>query len=175
MPSHARQTLRSSESLDEFAPAFDRRIEALTRTHDLIARDGGGGRVALRDLLSGEFEPFGGSAHCDLEGPDVTLGPRSALQLSLVFHELATNAAKYGGLSGDGLGLRVAWRTGEDGGLAIDWRERLGVPRAPSGRRGSGSRLLHHTLRGVGGTVATDPAEDGYGIAIGLPGAALVD
>jgi len=170
-----RQTARGAADLDGFNAAFEQRIAALARTHALIARDGPGGGAGLRDLLDGEFQPFGGGVPCDLDGPEVVLGPRAALNLSLVFHELATNAAKYGGLSGDGLGLRVAWRRGADGGLSIDWRERVGSPRPPRTRRGSGTRLLDHTVRAAGGAVHTDPDPDGYAIAIALPAAAIAE
>jgi two-component sensor histidine kinase len=164
-----RQTLRGASDLDDFGKAFDERIAALVRTHELIARDVSGAGTALRDILDVEFAPFGGGVPCELVGPDVPLGPQSALKMSLVFHELATNAAKYGGLSADGLGLKVSWDREADGSLSVDWRERVSKPRPPSTRRGSGSRLLDHTVRGAGGSVSTDPDPLGHAIAIRLP------
>lgn len=166
-------TLREAGDLRSFEAAFGERIAALGKTHDLVA--GAGAPRGLREVLKVEFEPYAGAVPCSLEGPEVPLGPRLAVKLSLVIHELVTNAAKYGGLSREGSGIRVAWGIEPDGRLSLSWREALSVPREPSSRRGSGSRLLDHTVRGLGGSVRVDPSPDGYGFAIGIPAEALAE
>jgi two-component sensor histidine kinase len=67
-------------------------------------------------------------------GPDVQLSARLALALGMVFHELATNAAKYGALS-DGGRLAVTWAVDGADDLSLDWRETGGPPAAPPARK----------------------------------------
>jgi len=78
---------------------FDGRLVALSRTHDLLVRDSWEG-ASLRDLLLQEFEPYrsGEGARIVIHGPDLGLNPKAALTLGMAFHELTTNAAKYGAL-----------------------------------------------------------------------------
>jgi two-component sensor histidine kinase len=90
-----------------------------------------------------------------------------------MFHELATNAAKYGALAhGDGQ-VEVVWRVrkrGERAELEIDWNERDGPPVIPPTRRGFGSRLIERSLQGqLGGEAALDYPPDGARCHIRLP------
>jgi two-component sensor histidine kinase len=86
-----------------------------------------------------------------VEGADLQLNPQAAMSLSLLLHELATNAAKYGALSVEPGRVAVSWRVEarEEAVLHLDWRERGGPPaRAPT-RRGFGSRLIQNGLVGT--------------------------
>jgi two-component sensor histidine kinase len=103
----------------------------------------------------------------------VALSPAQALALGMMFHELATNAAKYGALAhGDGQ-VEVVWRVrklGERADLEIDWREHDGPPVIPPTRAGFGSRLIERSLQGqLGGEAALDYAPDGVRCHIRLP------
>lgn len=89
-----------------------------------------------------------------LSGPDLKISSRTAMALSLLLHELATNAVKYGALSGPQGAVRLAWtiRSGEGGGvLDMRWQERGGPPVATPTRRGFGSRIIRMGLIGTGG------------------------
>jgi two-component sensor histidine kinase len=83
--------------------------------------------------------------------------------MSVVLHELATNAVKYGALSAPDGFVTVAWKLNDDGTLTLDWRERGGPPIAGAPQRqGFGSRLLDTTVRGqLGGRLDCDWAPEG--------------
>jgi two-component sensor histidine kinase len=87
-----------------------------------------------------------------LDGPDLDISPQATLSLSLLLHELATNALKYGALSSDGGTVRVAWRTEGDQvpALVLDWSESGGpTVHPPSNRGGFGSKLIRMGLLGT--------------------------
>jgi two-component sensor histidine kinase len=93
-------------------------------------------------------EPYGGE-HGDrvqVSGPDLRLNPRCTVMLSVVLHELATNAAKYGALS-DGAGkVSIDW-TSDGRELKLTWREAEGPPVTPMEQRGFGSRLIEQAFK----------------------------
>ncbi len=142
----AAQTLRSAADLATFSEAFESRIMALSATHDLLTATNWRS-ARLHDVLGVEFRPYGPERY-RLEGPDVALAPPEALALGLLFHELATNAAKYGALARPTGCIEVGWDVAEDV-LELVWRERDGPPVAPPARRGFGSRLIERSLQGV--------------------------
>ena len=118
-----------------------------------------------------------------LRGPDVRLWPKAALALGLAFHELATNAAKYGALSVPTGHVEVAWHieVPADGGtrrLPLRWSEIGRPPGAPPARRGFGSRLVErgiaHELTGRVG-LAVEEAGLHCTIEVPLDGAAALD
>ena len=141
----AQQTVRSDPAE---AAAFAGRLAALARAHGLAASGNWGG-VGLRAVLDAALAP-----HADvpervaLEGRDLMLTPRAAQTLSLAFHELATNAAKYGALAARAGRLQVRWAaTPEDASrLLLDWRESGGPAVEPPSRRGFGSELVQRSL-----------------------------
>jgi len=85
-----------------------------------------------------------------IEGEDVTVSPRTALTLALVFHELTTNAAKYGALSAAGGRVEARWRIvrGQSHGpfMWIEWREQGGPPVTVPTRQGFGSRFIEGSV-----------------------------
>jgi PAS domain S-box-containing protein len=147
----ASQTLRHMPSPDDFESSFTSRLVALSRAHDLLTAENWEG-APLRSVLAHELAPHGSAAErIELDGPQVELGPRTALSLAMAFHELATNAAKYGALSAEGGRLSVFWSQ-ENGRLLLTWAETGGPAVEPPSRRGFGSRLIErsitHELRG---------------------------
>jgi two-component sensor histidine kinase len=121
----ARRTISNSDKLDEFAVAFDSRLAALARTHELLNRTG----IAtnLRDLITEEVTAQGGSVGKSLmlHGPDIMLPAKQAEALSLAFHELGTNALKHGALSVNGH-IEASWQVTDTDGepwVRVDWRE----------------------------------------------------
>ncbi len=143
------QTFRTAKSPEAFHEAFEGRLLALSQTHNLLNRCCWTG-VSLRDILMQELAPYhsvdGGRFLLDGEG--LKLGPVMAVTLGMAFHELATNAAKYGALSVPGGRVRVAWRISSPGRLHLEWQEMDGPPVLPPRRRGFGSRLIEEALAG---------------------------
>ncbi|HEX7944625.1 MAG TPA: HWE histidine kinase domain-containing protein, partial [Phenylobacterium sp.] len=151
----AAQTARRAESPEDFREKFETRLIALSQTHNALTR-GGWESASLRELLSQELKPYA-SEQLRLDGPDVDLPTRVAVTLGMVFHELATNAAKYGALSSPSGIVRVSWQTVLGAGappiLVLQWREENGPPVKVPKRRGFGSRLIEGSVKGdLGGS-----------------------
>ena len=167
----AAQTLRTSPDPLAFRQAFESRLLALSATHDLLTASSWRS-AALRDILLAEFRPHGVERY-RLEGPDLALSPARALALGLLFHELATNAAKYGALSSPEGCVRVHWSVeGGPGGdrLVIAWTEEKGPRVSVPTRKGFGSRLIERSLRGeLGGEATLAYHADGIHCRVVLP------
>jgi len=152
----AAQTARRAESPEDFREKFETRLVALSQTHNALTR-GGWESASLGELLAQEFKPYAGE-QVRLEGPEVDLPPRTAVTLGMVFHELATNAAKYGALSSPAGVVRVSWQTVLRAGKAVllilQWREEHGPPVKTPTRRGFGSRLIEGSVKGELGGVS---------------------
>jgi two-component sensor histidine kinase len=103
-----------------------------------------------------------------LSGPSVALGERAVNNVAMVFHELATNAAKYGAHVVDGGRVTVKWQI-QDGMIVLTWRETGGPPVAAPERKGFGSALVESTVAGYGGIVAYDWPRSGLVALIRLP------
>jgi two-component system CheB/CheR fusion protein len=126
------------------------RFHALGHTHDLLS-NAGWTEAGLRDLITTELAPYSGAdgANVTMNGPQVMLKPQAALLLALLFHELATNAAKYGALSAPGGRVEVAWTIAGDrpSRLELTWAERGGPKMDGLSRRGFGTELIERGIR----------------------------
>ena len=176
----ANQTLRSTKSPEAFRDAFLARLKALSATHDLLTQGHWEG-AALQDVLASELSPYQDRSgpRYTLEGPSLRLSPNAAITLALAFHELATNAAKYGALASAEGRLDVRWRLVSNGKgpvLRLEWRETGGPPVEKPSRRGFGSRLIEGSVaHDLGGTALLDYAPGGLCCDIEVPlGAAAV-
>jgi two-component sensor histidine kinase len=139
------------QALHDYPVAWDRvdgRIRALSATDDLIARTDGRG-CDIIDLLRSELVPYG-NARFILNGDPLALPDKLAVSLALMFHELATNAAKYGALSTPQGLLHVSW-TVTDEILSLIWDESGGPVISAPGKPGFGTQLLNSGLRGFDG------------------------
>jgi diguanylate cyclase len=164
----ARQTGKGAQSISQFQGALDARLVALSHTHNALTR-GGWETAALRELLEQELSPYARD-QVSASGPDVQLRPRETLALGMVFHELATNAAKYGALSLTDGSVKVSWANPPGGKLSITWREEGGPPVTPPQRTGFGSRLIKATIeRELAGTLELTYAPEGFRAAIVIP------
>ncbi len=174
--------LTRAEDPRHFADAVEGRVAALARAHTLLSRDRWTG-ADLLDTVREELTAYRGEGRVVLEGPSVRLKPDAVQPLSMVLHELATNAAKYGALSVPEGRVTVSWRLEGDesatasGGtrLYLSWVERGGPElSAPPKRRGFGSAVVEASVRGqLRGTVAAEWAREGLRYHLSLP-AALV-
>jgi two-component sensor histidine kinase len=146
----ASQTLRNAETLDEAQAAFEARLFALARAHDLLTRENWKG-ANLHEIVAEAVAPYG-NAHEDrlhLDVADVRLPPRMALALAMALQGLATNAVKYGALSNEAGEVLIRWaldRTKAPPCLHLRWEERGAPPVWPPKRRGFGTRLIEQSL-----------------------------
>jgi len=124
--------------------SIDQRIRALSATDDLIARVDGSG-CDIKDLLISELGPYG-HVRFTLNGGPLFLPAKLAVSLALIFHELATNAGKYGAFSSARGMLQVSWSVTDDR-LNVIWDETEGPPVGPIGEAGFGTKLLKSALR----------------------------
>ncbi|WP_046867407.1 PAS domain S-box protein [Microvirga massiliensis] len=142
----AQQTFRSGHGDDAARIAFEARLLALSKAHDLLTRENWDSaelsEVVVEALAHYRRECF------EIDGPHVRLTPKVALALSLALHELATNAAKYGALSVPTGRIAVTWTMNSDDPpyLTFRWQERGGPVVSPPTRMGFGSRLIERSL-----------------------------
>ena len=109
----------------EFEDAFSQRIVALARSHDLLVKGNWEG-VELRDLVAAHLIPFGAESRATLSGSRLAIAPNAAQYLGMAFHELSTNAVKYGALSAPQGRIEVSWKVVIDPSgdkIVIDWLE----------------------------------------------------
>jgi two-component sensor histidine kinase len=132
--------------------SVDRRIRALATADDLITKVDGSG-CDLKDLLLAELGPYG-HVRFDLNGEPLFLPAKLAVSLSLVFHELATNAGKYGAFSSPRGFLQVSW-TRLDDRLKLTWDETEGPAINDLGQPGFGTKLLRVALAPFDGKTET--------------------
>ena len=160
---------RNSHTKEQLVESLSGRVRALATANALVRRTFSDvapeEKVDIGDVIGAVLRPYREPV---LSGPSVPLGERAVNNIALVFHELATNAAKYGALTEDSGRVAVDWQT--DGGMiAVAWRETGGpVVSAPT-RKGFGSTLVERTIAGHGGTVAYDWSSSGLVARIRLP------
>jgi PAS domain S-box-containing protein len=156
---------------------FEDRILALSKAHGLLGLENWDS-VGLHDILSQMLRPFGfndrRAGRFSVVGDVVRLQPKAALTLAMVFHELATNAAKHGALSNAATGMiDIAWRIephpwGDR--MRLQWRERGGPPVTHPSHKGFGSRLIENGLaQDLGGEVLLNYEPGGVVCQIVMP------
>ncbi len=149
-----RQTARHSDDVESMAKALGGRVMALGASVDLLTH-GAIGRVSLRQLVETQMATFADSpGRMIIEGDDLELAGDVAQQLGMAFHELATNAAKYGALAQSGGQIRIQWsahETDEEGRLLliIRWTEEGGPAVREPSRKGFGQIVIKDHLEAV--------------------------
>jgi two-component sensor histidine kinase len=175
-----RGTARGAADKNEMAHALSGRLHALASAHTLVSRKlhevGRVPRVGdIETLIKAVVAPhehtdLGLPSRFALEGPHVDCGDHAINGVALVFHELTTNAVKYGALSNEQGRVDIRWTLDGDM-LDLRWREHDGpaVVAAPT-TNGFGSTLVRKTIAGqFGGSVDYDWAEGGLTVAMRLP------
>lgn len=143
----AMQTHRTTDSPVAFIKALDARVRALAKAHDLLTENSWEGTM-LKDVVARTLDPYA-ERRIAIAGPPVRLDAQAAVVLNMAFHELVTNAAKYGALSSPGGAVSVSWaidRESEPAAIDVVWTETGGPPVARPGRRGFGSHMLEAGL-----------------------------
>ena len=139
----AAHTMDSSSSMSHFVAALDGRIRSMASTHELLS-----GRrwlgIPLADLLRRELAPYASNGNTGIRGPDVLLSAEAGQTIALVFHELTTNAAKYGALSSRRGRVSVHWYRSPNGHGTWPARGRLGGKWGPDSETSKEAGLWHH-------------------------------
>ncbi len=151
----AAQTLRQAADQPAVV-ALSRRIKAMGQAHDVLLRQSMAG-APIKATIEAVVGMATDLRRFSISGPEIDVNSRSALSFSLLIHELATNAVKYGALSKDGGRVSVTWRVerpadAPDKGLdlVLEWQEAGGPPVAAPERKGFGTRLIQSGLAGTG-------------------------
>jgi len=158
--SPARQTLNGTPV--EERDTFIARLAALANAHDLLTIERWN-RAALRDVVDRALRPFqepGGAGRLLVTGPeDVWLDAQKSSLLTMILHELATNAVKYGALSNDSGVVLLEWQARSDNDvklIGISWCEVGGPSVTAPTRKGFGSFLIERALHGANGSARLD-------------------
>lgn len=174
-------SLKGVTSAEELAARLRDRLNALGRSNLLLRGLRGGEEVVLETVIGQALEPFSivGTPRFQSSGPRVPVGGQTLVVISLILHELGTNAAKYGALSVPGGTVTLVWHTEPDGeggeNLIVTWRETGGPAPAPTPRStgGFGSTLMKRVIAGVQGQTEMSFPPEGAIIRLTLPVAML--
>jgi len=167
----AAQTFREAPASER--QAFGARIQALAEAHDGLTQRSWHSSL-MTDTAERAMRPFmdGREKRIVLAGPAVELTPNTALLVSMLLHELGTNAVKYGALSNLSGSVKLSWRIEHSNGQAIlglDWNEAGGPPVRPPTRQGFGSRLIERALHGENGAAEMHFEPEGLRCSLTIP------
>lgn len=144
------QTVTRQSLADPAVPAavrnrLENRIIALAHAHTLLAESRWAG-ASISQVVALQLAPYGDTV--EASGPSVTLGPRATVSVGMALHELATNAAKHGGLSLPEGRVALRWQSvaSTPSMVRLEWEERGGPPVRPPGRRGFGLTLIERSV-----------------------------
>jgi PAS domain S-box-containing protein len=151
----AAHTLDPNGSVNAYVDALHGRLRSMASTHELLSHRSWRG-IPLRELLRRELAPYATDDNTQIMGPEVTLSAEAGHAIAMVFHELTTNAAKYGALCGREGRVSVRWYWPTNGNapdaLVIEWQEIGGPAVAAPGRSGYGTSVIRdlvpYELRG---------------------------
>jgi two-component sensor histidine kinase len=159
LQSIATQSFRSASKAER--EKFEGRLGALAEAHNLLSQEKWEGSE-LRDVIGRVLQPYllNAPERLQMSGPNVPLAPRLAVVLSMIVHEIATNAAKYGALSNDTGKVALDWEVITENTkqkLKLNWTESGGPLVTAPVQRGFGSRLIERSARDqLGGQATVD-------------------
>ena len=170
------QALRTTSDPEVLRESIETRLHALSRSHDLLTRENWAS-AGLHDVVNDALEPFtvanGRAARIVITGNNIRISPKATLALGIAFHELATNAVKYGAFSNEAGSILIAWTIEpkpEGNRLILIWHEKDGPPVAPPTRKGFGTRVIERGLaHELEGTVHLDYRANGLVCTIDFP------
>lgn len=148
--SMAEQTARRADSMASFQDAFSARLRSLAQGYSLVTA-GGWRTTSLEDIVRGTVQPYLAEADAQVEisGPPVALPPKRALALTMILHELLSNATRHGALTTPRGRIRIAWSVAATPSrrVRLEWRETGLTDLLRPTRRGFGSRLIEASAR----------------------------
>jgi two-component sensor histidine kinase len=172
--SMVRLSVRSAASKEDLAAKLMGRLHALADAHALVRRrfdqipwEG----ADLSEMLTRILLPHD-EGRSVIRGPALSVGERATNSLALLFHELATNAAKYGSLSVDQGAVEIEWDADEKD-IRLQWREAGGPIIKRPEWQGNGMRLVNATTQQLGGKIEYDWRPEGLNARLLLPTASL--
>ncbi len=172
----ANSTERGVTSTAEFRDKLSARLQALARAHGLLMA-GDWTDAAVGDVVRSTLEPHleTDAPRFRIDGPKISVSSDAALALNMALHELATNAIKYGALSGQRGRIEIRWELDSDrpGFVLLTWRESDGPPVSTPSSRGFGTRLLERAFAATDGEVQLHFLADGLFCEMRFAGAIL--
>jgi PAS domain S-box-containing protein len=162
--------LSHSNTTDNLKKLIAGRIDALAKAHTLFVQSRWAG-AELHTLVTQELLAYRkeNEARVRINGPTAMLEPNLAQTIAISLHELATNAAKYGSLSGADGHVEIAWSPTADGRLRLRWTESGGPTVTMPTHHGFGTHVLEHMIGQLGGEVRFDWRDQGLACEITLP------
>lgn len=151
--------LTQADDLESYQAILSRRFASLARTNSLVAKQRWAD-IDLRALVEDEVAAFS-AGNVRVDGPALPLTPSSAQCFGMIVHELCTNAVKYGALSRAEGRVDLGWRIDDEGSLMFRWCESGGPPVTEPARRGTGTSVIDHSARRIGGKLFRDWAPGG--------------
>lgn len=167
----AERSAAEADGIDDFQQRLIGRIRAIARTHEGLARSNWE-PMKLGDIVAMTLSPFGGNGSGRLvtRGNDVTLTASEVAPLTMVLHELATNAAKHGAWSRDDGRVAIEWKQSGETPLRVSWHEAGGPPLAGPPNPGFGLRLIEGIVdHQLGGDADLDFRSDGLLCTLQIP------
>ena len=162
-------SLTRADTKEAFVAAVRGRVSALGRAHSLLALNRWAGGD-LSTIVADETAAYHRGGQIRLRGESVMLNANAVQPLSLLIHELATNAVKYGALSREGGDVEISWRIDEDQALELWWRERGGPVVSEPTTSGFGSTLVSEvSTRQLGGQIAINWPHEGLRLTLKIP------
>ena len=162
--------LTEAETVADFKNAIEGRLHALANVHALFVESRWSG-AELHDIVAKELAPYrkGDGTRVTIEGPALKLKSGAAQTIAVIFHELTTNAVKYGALSTWKGRIGVSWTRPEIGQLVVRWAETGGPAVTPPTRKGFGTRVMANTIHHERGEIRFDWNSAGLACEITLP------
>ncbi|MDE2115413.1 MAG: PAS domain S-box protein, partial [Hyphomicrobiales bacterium] len=148
----ARQTVKSSRSLEAFQASFEARVQGMARSLDLLVKYDWTA-VSITELIQSQMAHIIDNIDekISVHGPEIYLKPEAAQNIGLALHELATNATKYGALASDTGKIELEWGLAQskDGAdvFKMHWREKGGPPVVPPDSHGFGHTVIHRVVQ----------------------------
>lgn len=161
-------SLTTAVTKDDFIKAVQGRVAALGRAHSLLAQTHWRGGD-LRQIISDETAAYHKPGQVRCQGLDIALAPNAVQPISLLIHELATNAVKYGAFSVPTGELDIGWRIDSAGGLDLRWVESNGPLVVAPEAKGFGSTLIATVARQLGGKIDITWDTTGVRVTVNLP------
>ncbi len=174
MAGMVRMSRRGATSVDDLTDKLVGRITALSDAHALVRRQFGDGAPAattMPEIIDRILRPYSQS-RWSTRGPALPVGEKATNSLALIFHELATNAAKYGAFSAEDGSVALEW-TADDNDVALRWQEAGGPVVHAAGQAGFGTRLIEATVQGTHGAIDYQWRADGLTVQVRMPLSAL--
>ncbi|MBR1281789.1 PAS domain S-box protein [Bradyrhizobium sp. AUGA SZCCT0177] len=160
--------LTKADTAEEFQAAFQGRLRALANVQRLFSVSRWTG-ASIQTIIQEELRPYG-STRVSMTGTDVRLPASLAQAIAVAIHELATNAAKYGSLSGPAGKIDIHWQIDEADSLQLRWTESGGPQTAEPMRKGFGVDAIDGMVRTLSGRITRQWKPEGLDCELSFPG-----